>query len=38
MEFYVGLVVSLKLTSMCVVDQTGSEVREGVLDSDPEAI
>jgi len=38
MEFYVGLDVSLKQTSICVVDQTGSVVREGVVDSDPEAI
>jgi hypothetical protein len=36
MEFYVGLDVSLKQTSICVVDQTG--LREGVVDSDPEAI
>ena len=35
---YVGLDVSLKQTSICVVDQTGSVVREGVVDSDPEAI
>ena len=38
MEHYVGLDVSLKQTSICVVDQTGSVVREGVVDSDPEAI
>ena len=38
MEFYVGLDVSLKQTSICVVDQTGSVVREGVVDSDPETI
>ena len=38
MEFYVGLDVSLKQTSICVVDQTGSVVREGVVNSDPEAI
>jgi len=38
MECYVGLDVSLKQTSICVVDQTGSVVREGVVDSDPEAI
>jgi transposase len=34
MGHYVGLDVSLKLTSICVVDQTGSVVREGVVDSD----
>jgi transposase len=38
MEFYVGLDVSLKQTSICVVDQTGWIEREGVVDSDPEAI
>ena len=38
MEYYVGLDVSLKQTSICVVDQRGSVVREGVVDSDPEAI
>jgi transposase len=38
MEFYVGLDVSLKQTSICVVDQTGLIAREGVVDSDPEAI
>ena len=38
MERYVGLDVSLKLTSICVVNQTGSIVQEGVVDSDPEAI
>jgi hypothetical protein len=37
MEYYVGLGVSLKQTSICVVDQVGSVVREGVVDSDPEA-
>src|SRR6185437_11395394 len=38
MEYYVGLDVSLKQTSICVVDQTGAVVREGVVGSDPEAI
>ena len=38
MERYVGLDVSLKQTSICVVNQTGSIVQEGVVDSDPEAI
>jgi hypothetical protein len=28
MEYYVGLDVSLKQTSICVVDQTGLVVRE----------
>ena len=38
MEHYVGLDVSLKQTSICVVNQAGSVVREGIVDSDPEAI
>jgi transposase len=38
MEHYVGLDVSLKQTSICVVNNAGSIVREGVVDSDPEAI
>src|ERR1700723_341850 len=38
MEYYVGLDVSSKQTSICVVDQAGLVVREGVVDSDPEAI
>ena len=38
MEYYVGLDVSLKQTSICVVDQAGLVVREGVVDSDPETI
>jgi transposase len=35
---YAGLDVSLKQTSICVVSETGSVVREGVVDSEPEAI
>jgi transposase len=35
---YVGLDVSLKQTSICVVNQSGAVVREGVVDSEPEAI
>jgi hypothetical protein len=38
MECYVGLDVSLKQTSICVVNEKGSVVREGVVDSVPEAI
>ena len=38
MEHYVGLDVSLKLTAICIVDQTGKIVREGVVTSDPETI
>ena len=37
MEYYVGLDVSLKQTSISVVDQAGLVVREGVVDFDPEA-
>jgi len=37
MEYDVGLGVSLKQTSICVVDQTRLVVRERVVDSDPEA-
>ena len=32
MEHYVGLDVSLKQTSICVVDQAGLVVREAVVD------
>jgi transposase len=38
MVHYVGLDVSLKQTSICVVNQAGSVVREGVVGSDPELI
>src|ERR1700747_407953 len=38
MEHYVGLDLSLNQTSICVVNQLGSIVREGVVDSEPEAI
>jgi transposase len=38
MEHYVGLDVSLKQTSICVVNQEGSVLREGVVESDPDAI
>ena len=38
MVHYIGLDVSLKQTSICVVGGTGSVVREGVVDSDPGAI
>jgi transposase len=34
MEYYAGLDVSLKQTSICVMNQAGSVVREGVVDSD----
>jgi len=38
METYVGLDVSLRRTSICVVDQTGKVLSEGTVNSTPEAI
>gem|GEM_PF-870079 len=38
MEHYVGLDVSLKLTAICIVDQTGRIEREGIVASNAEAI
>ncbi len=38
MELYVGLDVSLKETSICVVDRWGEVVCEGTVASEPEAI
>src|SRR5438552_5703976 len=38
MVHYIGLDVSLKRTSICVVNEVGSVVREGVVESEPEAI
>ena len=38
MEHYVGLDVSLKLTAICIVDQTGAIKREAMVPSDPDAI
>ena len=38
MEYYVGLDVSLKHTSICVVNQTGSIVQEGVVESEAIAL
>ena len=38
MDHYVGLDVSLKLTAICIVDQTGKIEREGTVASNPEAI
>jgi transposase len=38
MESYVGLDVSLRRTSICVVDQTGKVLCEGTVNSTPEAI
>ena len=38
MSIYVGLDVSLKETSICIVDKSGALLKEGVVLSDPEAI
>src|SRR5436189_366961 len=38
MVHYIGQDVSLKRTSICVVNEVGLVVREGVVDSEPEAI
>jgi transposase len=38
MVHYIGLDVSLKKTSICVVNQAGLVLRESVVDSEPEAI
>src|ERR1700687_5039422 len=37
MQYYVGLDVSLKQTSICVVAQARAVARDGVVDQDPEA-
>jgi len=38
MERYVGLDVSLKQTAVCIIDQVGTIVKEGMVVTDPEAI
>ena len=38
MEYYVGLDVSLKLTAICIVDQTGVVTHEAMIPSAPDAI
>jgi len=38
MEYYVGLDVSLKETSICIVDKDGNVIKEGVALSDPDDI
>jgi transposase len=37
-EHYVGLNVSLKLTAICIVDQTGKIIRGGTVASQPRFI
>lgn len=38
MQYYVGMDVSLKETSICVVDETRRVVKEGRVVSEPETI
>ena len=38
MKYYVGLDVSLRQTSVCIVDETRAIVKEGKVASEPEAI
>ncbi len=38
MATYVGLDVSLRETSICIVDETGAAVKEGAVPSDPDRI
>jgi transposase len=38
MRYFTGLDVGLKASALCVVDETGSVVREAKVDSSPEAI
>lgn len=38
MEYYAGIDVSLKESSVCVVDMTGKIIREVKVDSEPEAL
>jgi transposase len=38
MEHYVGVDVSLELSSLCVLDVTGKIIREAKVASEPEAL
>ena len=38
MKYYVGLDISMKDTSICVVDETRRVVKEGKVGSEPETI
>ena len=38
MQFFVGLDVALKTTSVCVIDERGIIIKEGKVDSHPQAI
>ena len=37
MEHFAGLDVSVKLTSLCIVDDAGGIIREAKIESDPDA-
>jgi transposase len=38
MEYFAGLDVSVKETSVCIVDDTGKTIREVKVASEPEAL
>ena len=38
MKYYAGLDVSMEATSVCVVDQEGNVIREGSVETEPEAL
>ena len=38
MKYYAGLDVSLKTTAVCIVDHDGTVIKEGMVNSDPQAI
>src|SRR3974377_1840446 len=38
MEHFAGLDVSVKLTSLCIVDDAGGIIREAKIESDPDAL
>ncbi|WP_146148984.1 IS110 family transposase [Mesorhizobium soli] len=38
MDFFVGLDVSVRTTSICIMDASGAIIREGKAESSPEAI
>ena len=38
MEHFAGLDVSVKVTSLCIVDDAGGIIREAKIESDPDAL
>jgi transposase len=38
MELFVGLDVSVRTTSVCVMDATGQGIKEGKVETEPDAI